>query len=166
MQMRAAAEDFDMARVLGIRANTVIAIAFALSGLLAGVASILLSLRRARRRRRWASMPSCSRSSRRSSAGMGSLHGAVLGGFLLGALTVALQASLPLELRPYRDAFVFAVVLAVLVVRPQGLDRRPARASRETVARRRSLRDALVRGRSPLAAAAGGRCATGRRSPA
>ena len=52
---------------------------------------------------------------------MGSLRGAVLGGFSIGALTVALQASLPLELRPYRDAFVFAAVIAVLLVRPQGL---------------------------------------------
>ena len=42
-QMRAAAEDFQMARVLGIRANTVIAAAFALSGLLAAVAAILLT---------------------------------------------------------------------------------------------------------------------------
>ena len=42
-QMRAAAEDFRMARVLGIRADTVIAVAFALSGLLAGAAAILLT---------------------------------------------------------------------------------------------------------------------------
>jgi branched-chain amino acid transport system permease protein len=42
-QMRAAAEDFRMARVLGIRANTVVASAFALSGLLAAVAAILLT---------------------------------------------------------------------------------------------------------------------------
>ena len=59
--------------------------------------------------------------------GLGSLRGAVLGGFLIGALTVTLQATLPLELRPYRDAFVFAAVLAILVVRPQGL--LPARAT-------------------------------------
>ena len=40
--MRAAAEDFQQARLLGVRANRVIAVAFALSGLLAGVAAILL----------------------------------------------------------------------------------------------------------------------------
>jgi len=39
--MRAAAEDFGVARLMGIRANTVIAGAFALSGLLAGVAAVL-----------------------------------------------------------------------------------------------------------------------------
>jgi branched-chain amino acid transport system permease protein len=53
--------------------------------------------------------------------GLGSLSGAVLGGYLLGSLTVALQAMLPLSLRPYRDAFVFAAVVLVLILRPQGL---------------------------------------------
>ena len=37
VQMRAAAEDFQIARLLGVRANLVIAVAFALSGVLAGV---------------------------------------------------------------------------------------------------------------------------------
>jgi len=53
--------------------------------------------------------------------GLGSLGGAVLGGYVLGALTVALQASLPTELRPYRDAFVFLAIFLLLVVRPGGL---------------------------------------------
>ena len=53
--------------------------------------------------------------------GAGSLPGAVLGGLLVGTLTVVLQDTLPLELRPFRDAFVYGLVLAVLVVRPQGL---------------------------------------------
>ena len=41
LAMRAAAEDFDVTRLMGIRANRVIAAAFALSGLLAGIAAIL-----------------------------------------------------------------------------------------------------------------------------
>ena len=53
--------------------------------------------------------------------GLGSLKGAVYGGYLLGILTVVLQVVLPLSLRPYRDAFVYGVVLLVLTVRPQGL---------------------------------------------
>src|SRR4029079_17240505 len=39
--MRAAAEDFDVARLMGLNANRVIALAFAISGVLAGVAGIL-----------------------------------------------------------------------------------------------------------------------------
>ena len=42
LHMRAAAEDFRMARVLGVRANNVIAMAFALSGLLAAAVSCLI----------------------------------------------------------------------------------------------------------------------------
>ena len=52
--------------------------------------------------------------------GAGSLPGAVLGGLLVDP-AVVLQDTLPLELRPFRDAFVYGLVLAVLVVRPQGL---------------------------------------------
>ena len=51
----------------------------------------------------------------------GHLSGAVLGGYIVGGITVALQAYLPLELRPYRDAFVFTAVFVLLLPRPQGL---------------------------------------------
>ena len=89
--------------------------------------------------------------------GLGSLPGAVLGGFSIGALTVALQAALPLELRPYRDAFVFGAVLLLLVVRPQGL--LPARsvAAREVPRRARlrvPWRRVPARARRPRAARA------------
>ena len=53
--------------------------------------------------------------------GMGSIVAAPLGGFLLGIVTVFLQVTLPDGLSPYRDAFVFTAVVAVLLVRPQGL---------------------------------------------
>ena len=126
-QMRAAAEDFRMARVLGIRANTVIASAFALSGLLAGTAAILLTAQTGTASPTMGVNIVLVAFTATILGGMGSLRGAVLGGFSIGVLTVTLQASLPLDLRPYRDAFVFAAVLAVLVVRPQGL--LPARAT-------------------------------------
>ena len=57
---------------------------------------------------------------------------------------MVLQATLPLELRPYRDAFVFAAVLAALVVRPQGLVPAPSAAARE-VPRRVGVLDAFRR---------------------
>jgi branched-chain amino acid transport system permease protein len=55
--------------------------------------------------------------------GMGSLVGAVMGGIAVGMVTVFLQALLPPELRPFREAFVYVAVIAVLVLRPQGLFR-------------------------------------------
>jgi branched-chain amino acid transport system permease protein len=62
--------------------------------------------------------------------GLGSLQGAVLAGFGLGAVTVAFQDLLPDGLVPYRDAFVFLVVLLTLILRPAGLIPQRARAAR------------------------------------
>ena len=53
--------------------------------------------------------------------GVGNLVGAVLGGFFLGVASVLLQALLPESLRPARDAFLYSLVILVLLVRPQGL---------------------------------------------
>jgi branched-chain amino acid transport system permease protein len=53
--------------------------------------------------------------------GLESLTGAVVGGYLLGFLTVGLQLLLPQGLLDYRQAFVFAIVILVLLFRPQGL---------------------------------------------
>jgi branched-chain amino acid transport system permease protein len=53
--------------------------------------------------------------------GFGSIPGALLGGYLLGALEVFIVAFLPSELSPYRDAIVFALLIAFLLFRPYGL---------------------------------------------
>jgi branched-chain amino acid transport system permease protein len=121
VQMRAAAEDFRMARLLGVRANRVIATAFAISGVLASVAAFLLLVQSASVTPTMGVTPVLIAFIATVIGGMGSLQGAVLGGMLMGVMTVVLQVALPFELRPYRDAFVFAVVLAVLVLRPGGL---------------------------------------------
>jgi branched-chain amino acid transport system permease protein len=121
VQMRAAAEDFRMARLLGVRANVVIATAFAISGLLAGVASLLLVAQSGTVSPQMGLYPVLVAFIATVLGGMGSLVGAVIGGYVLGSLTVSLQVLLPLEFRSYRDAIAYAIVIVVLVVRPQGL---------------------------------------------
>jgi branched-chain amino acid transport system permease protein len=121
LQMRAAAEDFRMAQICGVRSNRVIATAFALSGILAGVAGILLAVQTGVVYPTVGLSPVLVAFVATILGGLGSLRGAVLGGFLLGILTVALQAYLPFVLRDYRDALAYSVVLLVLLVRPQGL---------------------------------------------
>ncbi|MDX6409379.1 MAG: branched-chain amino acid transport system permease protein [Gaiellaceae bacterium] len=121
VQMRASAENFTMARLLGVRANTVIATAFALSGLLAGAAAFILVEQTGIVQPTIGVSPVLAAFVATILGGLGSLTGAVMGGFFLGGLTVALQALLPLAVRSYRDAFVFGIVLLVLVLRPQGL---------------------------------------------
>jgi len=121
VQMRASAENFTMARLLGVRANTVIATAFALSGLLAGAASIILVQQTGLISPTIGVTPVLAAFVATILGGLGSLTGAVIGGYFLGGVTVALQATLPFAFRSYRDAFVFGAVLLVLVLRPQGL---------------------------------------------
>jgi branched-chain amino acid transport system permease protein len=121
VQMRASAEDFRMARILGVRANTVIATAFGISGLLAGIGAYLLVAQTGEVSPDLGSNPVLYAFVATVLGGMGSLRGAVLGGYVFGAIFVGLQSYLPLELRSYRDAFAFAAVIAMLLVRPQGL---------------------------------------------
>ena len=119
--MRAASEDFLTARLLGIRANRVIAAAFAISGLLAAVVSLLyiaqtsvLSFHMGVPLVLFAFVATVV-------GGMGSLAGAVLGGFVVGMGSVFFQVVLPIEWRSNRDVWVYALVLAILLLRPSGI---------------------------------------------
>jgi branched-chain amino acid transport system permease protein len=131
VQMRAAAEDFDMARLVGVRADRVIAVAFALSGILAGFVSLYVVAQGGSVSYKMGVNIVLVAFVASVIGGIGSLTGAALGGFLLGIVSVALQAFLPEGWRPYRDAFVFLLFIAFLLWRPQGLLSR--RADRERV---------------------------------
>lgn len=119
--MRAAAEDFSVVRLMGLRANGIVATAFAISGLLAGVAGILWVAQRGSVDPLMGFLPVLKAFIAAIIGGLGSLTGAVAGGFLLGFIEVMLQAWLPDGLLPYRDAFAIMLVIAVLLFRPQGL---------------------------------------------
>jgi branched-chain amino acid transport system permease protein len=121
IEMRAAADNFQMARLLGVRANRVIAGAFAISGVLAGVASVLFIAQTGTVTPELGVTPLIIAFFATVLGGMGSLRGAVLGAFLLGAFSTTFQMALPIELRPFRDAFVYGLVVLLLLARPQGL---------------------------------------------
>ena len=119
--MRAASEDFRMARLLGVRANLVIAVAFAISGFLAAAVSVLvvaqtgvLSFHMGVPLVLFAFVDTVV-------GGMGSLVGAVLGGFAVGIVSVVFQVILPIDWRPNRDVWVYGMILLVLLLRPTGL---------------------------------------------
>lgn len=130
IRMRAAAENFEMARTLGVRADAVIALAFALSGFLAAVTAFFLTAQTGSVSPLFGVSPVLVAFIATILGGLGSLSGAVVAGFGLGALTVVLQQLLPDGLQPYRDAFVFTVVLITLIVRPDGLVPQRARTAR------------------------------------
>lgn len=131
LEMRAAAENFTMARMLGVRANRVIMGAFALSGALAGAISIILGAQTGTADIQMGGAVMLMAFIATVIGGLGSLGGAVLAGFLLGAASVVMQTVLPPEARPFRDAFVYGAVILVLLFRPQGLI--AARGTKERV---------------------------------
>jgi branched-chain amino acid transport system permease protein len=130
VEMRAAAEDFTMAQLLGVRANRVIALAFAISGLLGAIVSLLLVVQTGVLDYRMGIMPIIYGFFATVIGGMGSLTGAAVGGFLVGAASQLLQAWLPADFRPFRDAFLFGLVILILLFRPEGLARSSAMRER------------------------------------
>jgi branched-chain amino acid transport system permease protein len=119
--LRAAADDFVMTQLLGIRANQVIATAFAISGGLAGVVSLFWIGRSGSVVPHIGLTPVLIAFVALVIGGMGSLTGAVIGGYTLAFVTVTLNTLLPQGLLEFRQAFVFGIVILVLLFRPQGL---------------------------------------------
>ena len=108
-------------RLLGINANRVVAMSFAISGLLAGIAAVIWTAQRGSVDPLMGFFPVLKAFIATVLGGLGSLGGAVLGGFVVGALEVLTQAFLPDNLAPYRDAIVLSAVIAALLIRPDGL---------------------------------------------
>lgn len=121
LEMRAAAEDFTMARMLGVRSNRVISGAFALSGALAAVVALVLVAQTGVADVRMGGQIMLVAFIATVVGGMGSLSGAVAAGLGIGAASALLQAMLPAEVRPFRDAFLYGGVILVLLFRPKGL---------------------------------------------
>jgi branched-chain amino acid transport system permease protein len=121
LEIRAAAENFQMARHLGVQANTVIAGAFALSGALAAAIALILTTQTGIADIKIGGPVMLVAFISTVIGGMGSLPGAVAAGFLIGTVSVILQTYLPIDERPFRDAFLYSAVIACLLLRPQGL---------------------------------------------
>lgn len=119
--LRAAADDFRMLQLLGVRADQVIVTAFAISGVLAGIAGFLWISRIGSVSPTVGMAPLLIALIAIVVGGMNSLSGAIAGGFFMGTLTIALQLLLPQGMLAFRDAVIFAIVILVLVFRPQGI---------------------------------------------
>jgi len=87
VEMRAAAEDFTMARLLGVRANRVIAVAFVISGVLASMVSLYLVAQTGSVSYKMGVNMVLIAFVASVIGGMGSLTGAALGGFLVGIVS-------------------------------------------------------------------------------
>lgn len=121
--LRAAADKFTMTRMLGVPANLLIGVAFAISGLLAGVVALFWLGRIASVTPSIGLTPLLIAFIATVIGGMRSLVGAVVGGYVLGTMTVTINLLLPQDLLEYREAFTFTLVILILLFRPQGLIR-------------------------------------------
>jgi branched-chain amino acid transport system permease protein len=121
LAMRAAAENFEMARLLGVRADRVIALSFAISGALAAAVGVLLVMQTGQVSPTMGLTPVLVGFVAVTIGGFGRMFGAVVGGLFLGIASSLLGAYLPAGLLPFRDAIVFSLPVAILVFRPQGL---------------------------------------------
>ena len=121
ISMRAAAENPMAARLMGINVNTVIITAFVIGSALAGVAGILWGSRVGRIDPLMGFIPVLKAFVATVIGGFGSIPGAVLGAYLLGFGEIFLVALLPDQYTGYRDAIVFAMLIVILLFRPQGI---------------------------------------------
>jgi len=121
--IRAVAWSERTSRLLGINVDRVISSTFFLSGGLAGAAGALLGLAYNRIQPLMGEDVELAGLTVIVIGGLGSIRGVVVAAFLVGALRVFSVAYLDSSLR---DAFVFGLLILVLVVRPQGLFGRAA----------------------------------------
>jgi branched-chain amino acid transport system permease protein len=121
--LRAAADNFTMTRMLGVPANTVISAAFAISGIMAGIVSIFWMGRSSSVTPTVGLHPLLVAFVACVIGGMRSLTGAVVGGFVYAIIISLLGVILPPGLIEFREAFMFIIVIFILLFRPEGLIR-------------------------------------------
>lgn len=121
MAMRAASENLRAARLMGIDINRVVAVAFLLGSALAAVAGWLWGAKYGTVDPYMGFLPGLKAFVAAVIGGIGFIPGAVLGGYLLGIAEIFFVGFLPPAFSGYRDAFVFLLLLLILLIRPNGL---------------------------------------------
>ena len=121
LHMRAAAADFTTARLLGVRADRVIGLAVILSGLLAGVVAVILTVQSPLVAPDFALKETIVVLVGVVVGGLDRLWTATLGGFAIGFATGVINGALPTDKTVFLPSAVFALVILVLLLRPGGL---------------------------------------------
>jgi branched-chain amino acid transport system permease protein len=133
LHTRAAAADFRTARLLGVRANRVIAFAVLLSGVLAAIVAVLLTVQTPFVQPDFALEDTIVVLVGVVVGGIDRLWTATLGGFLIGFASGVINGVLPTDKTVYLPSAVFALVILVLLLRPAGLFAWGRRAAAERV---------------------------------
>ena len=119
---RATQQDRRMAAILGINTDRVISLVFMIGAAMAGLAGVLVTMNYGTFDFYIGFIIGIKAFTAAVLGGIGSLAGAMLGGLLLG---VAEAQFAGLVNSDYKDVFSFALLVAILIFRPQGLLGRP-----------------------------------------
>ena len=116
--MRAVSENMMAARLMGINVDTVVSVTFAIGAALAGIGAIAYGF----------SVPTFDWSlgtvigivpfAAAVVGGIGSLPGAVVGGYIIGFVEQLIMVT---PLSSYKDAFVYGILIIILLFKPEGL---------------------------------------------
>jgi branched-chain amino acid transport system permease protein len=121
LHMRAAALDFQTARLLGVRANLVSTVSVLIAGALAAIVAVMLTVQFPTVTPTYALQETILVLAGVVVGGMARLVPATLGGFLIGYVSGLLGGALPSAQVQYLPSFLFGLVILVLLVRPDGL---------------------------------------------
>jgi len=133
LHMRAAAMDFSTAQLLGVRAGRVIGAAVLISGVLAAIVAVMLTVQTPLVTPDFALRDTILVLAGVVLGGMNSLVPATLGGFAIGFASGLLGGALPTDKSQYLPSFLFAAVILVLLIRPGGLFTREGQRAVERV---------------------------------
>lgn len=118
MAMRAASKDFETSQLMGVRINSVISTTFVIGSFLAAVGSLLFFTNYTGVTPTSGAMPGLKAFVAAVFGGIGSIPGAVVGAFIIGICENIIKG---LGWTTFSDAFTFALLIVILIVKPTGL---------------------------------------------
>lgn len=118
MAMRAVSRDFETSQLMGIKINAVISTTFIIGSALAAVGSMLYFTNYSTVTPTVGAMPGLKAFVAAVFGGIGSIPGAVIGAFIIGICENLIKAA---ATRAFSDAFTFALLIVILVFKPNGL---------------------------------------------
>lgn len=127
MAMRAVSKDFETSQLMGIRINAVISVTFIIGSLLAAVGSMLYFTNYASVTPTSGGMPGLKCFVAAVFGGIGSIPGAVIGAFIIGICENVIKGGTSIfgfggtGWTTFSDAFTFALLIIILIVKPTGL---------------------------------------------
>ncbi|MBK8469301.1 MAG: branched-chain amino acid ABC transporter permease [Candidatus Phosphoribacter sp.] len=121
--MLAVSQDPDTARLMGINVDRIIMVAFAIGAALAGIAGVAQGLQNSNIDFYMGFLAGLKAFTAAVLGGIGNIYGAVVGGLVLGIVEAMAVQFIPGTFggSPWKDVWAFALLIIVLVFRPQGI---------------------------------------------